>query len=86
VMETVEYRPCNHLMFLLFWQWSDGQPFGHLLVNPLMGTAVIEEGNVLVEDPPGMALAENQNMIQAFAANRTEEALTNRRYANNKIW
>src|SRR5258708_33915947 len=43
-----------------------------------MGSAVIEEFDVLVDDPPGMALIEDQHMIQAFAANGAEKPFAQR--------
>ncbi len=43
-----------------------------------MRPTVIEEGDIFVDHSSGMTLAEDQNMVQAFAANRTEAALTQR--------
>ena len=37
---------------------------------------MIEKGNILADHASGMALAEDYDVVQAFAANRTEEALT----------
>ena len=50
--------------------------FGNLLANPLMRTTVIEKGDILVDHPSGMTLTEDQEMVQAFAPNCTEETLT----------
>jgi hypothetical protein len=78
VVKTLKDRADNHLISLRGGEWRDIRRVGNVLVNALMGSAMVKEGDILVEDPPGMALAENQNLIQAFAAKRTEEALTNR--------
>jgi hypothetical protein len=61
----------------LFGWWCDRQRLRNPLINPLVGTAVIEEGNVLSPHSSGIALAENQDVIHAFAPNTTEKSLTN---------
>jgi len=61
-----------------FRWWRGRQRFGYLLIDPLVGTAVVEEGDVLTHNASDVTLAENQDVIQAFASNTTEKALTKR--------
>src|SRR5882672_10675791 len=43
-----------------------------------MRTAVIKEGDILPDHPSNMPLAEDQDMIQAFAPNTAKKAFTQR--------
>ncbi len=58
--------------------------FGNLLTNPVVGSTVIEKGDVLLDHAPGMPFTQDQDMVQAFTPHRAEKTLTNRRYANDK--
>jgi hypothetical protein len=62
-------------MSLSCGRWRDHQRFGNPLIDPLMGTTVIEEGDVLTHCSSGVTLTENQDVIQAFAPNIAEKAL-----------
>ncbi len=55
---------------------GNGERFGNLLGNPLMGATMIEEGDLLTDHPSDMTLAKDQDMVQAFAPNSAEEPLT----------
>ncbi len=61
----------------LRWR-SQGERVGNPLVSPLMGPAMIKEGDILVDHSPSMPVTEDQDMVQAFAPDRTEETLTQR--------
>ena len=43
-----------------------------------MGTAAIEERDIFSDHSLGMMFTEDQNIVQAFAANRTTETFTHR--------
>lgn len=75
-MKAMENWQPDRLPTLL--NWRKGQWFGNLLVNSLMRPAVIVEGDISPDDEPSMPFAEDQDVVQAFAANRAEETLTQR--------
>src|SRR5215469_14787444 len=68
----------NDPMSLFFGWRSRRQRFGYLLIDPLVGSTVVEEGDVLAHHPSGVTLAENQDVFQAFAPRIAEKSLTNR--------
>ena len=75
-MKAMENWQPDDLPRLLLRKWGKEEWFGNLLLNPLMRTPVIEKSDILVDHPSGMTLTEDQDMVQAFAANCTEETLT----------
>jgi len=77
-MKAMKNRDRYDLPVLLLEKWGKGRWVGNLLINTLMGTAVIEEFDALVDHPLTMALAEEQDTIQAFAPDAAEKALTQR--------
>ena len=50
----------------------------NLLRNPLMRSRSIEISNIFFDDPIQLCVAENQQMIQAFAAHSAHEAFAHR--------
>ena len=77
MMKPMEYRKCNHLMSVGLWQWGNCQRDGNLLINALMGTAVIEESDILTTHTTEMTLVEDQDMIQTLAPNTAEKTFAN---------
>ena len=49
---------------------------GHSLADPLMRTSAVEMGDMLLEHAKHVALAEDEDVIQALAARTAEIALT----------
>src|SRR5258708_13231407 len=78
MMKAMQNRQTDNLPLFLIWKWRKDQRFGNVLVNSLIRPTVIEKGDVLVEHPPGMPLAEDHDMVQAFAPNRAAETFTHR--------
>jgi hypothetical protein len=76
MMKSMENGQRDDLPGLLLRKLRKEKWFGNLLVNPLMRTTMIEKGDILADHPSGMTLTEDQEMVQAFAPNTTEETLT----------
>ena len=69
MMKPRQNRYPDDLPPLLIGQWRKAQRIGTLLVTALMRPTVIEKGDILVDHPPGLALTEDHNRVQALAAN-----------------
>ena len=49
--------------------------FGNALADALMWPGPVEVRDVLLEDPPQMGFAQDQDMVEAFAANTPQQPL-----------
>ncbi len=78
MMKAMENGQPDDLPQLLLRKRGKDEWFRSPLINPLMRTTVIEKGDIFPDDAPSMPFAENQDVVQAFTANRAEETLTQR--------
>lgn len=84
MMQAIEHREGNYPPFLLCWGLAVGR-FGNLLGDALMWPRSVEISNVFFDDPIQLLVAEDQQMIQAFAAHAAHEAFAYRIGARRTI-
>ena len=76
MVQSAHDRKSNYLVACLLRGRNRSLPFRNLLPNPLMRPCLIEIGHILIQNALELPLLQDQQVIQAFLTNTSQEAFT----------
>ena len=78
VMQPTQDRKSNYLVPCILRRRNQSEPFRNLLRHPLMGSCLVEVGDIGIEHTLELPLLQDQQVVQAFLPYAPQEALADR--------
>src|SRR6266567_4187007 len=76
MVQPTHDRKSHYLGACILRRRNRSEPFRDLLRNPLMGSCLVEVDHIRIEHALELLLLKDQQMIQAFLTNTSQEAFT----------
>src|SRR2546421_6280016 len=76
MVQPIHDRKSHYLVACILRRRNRSEPFRYLLRNPLMGSCLVEVDHIRIEHALELLLLKDQQMIQAFLTNTSQEAFT----------